>query len=72
MDFGHGHVFKFTSNDFIIPHSKLEVDECYDNIDLTYYMSKCREVLKKIYDNKFKKHKTYEELKNSLLRNEMQ
>ena len=68
----YGHAYKFTSNDFVIPYNKLDTDDSLDNIDLTYYMTKCREVLKKVYDNSFKKHKTYQELKNSLLRNEMQ
>ena len=39
-----------------------------DNIDLTYYMTKFREVLKKIYDNSFKKNKLYTEQKNNLLK----
>ena len=54
-----GHAYKFSSNDFVIPYLKIDLEDSLDNIDLTYYMTKCREVLKKIYDNSFKKHKTY-------------
>ena len=42
--------YRFASLDFTVPDMKLENPKAFDNFDLTYYNTKCREVLKKIYD----------------------
>ena len=66
-----GTAYQFLSNDFIVPDHKLNEPEALKNIDLTYYQAKCREVLKKLYDNSFKNDKMYQELRNQLLKNEL-
>ena len=63
--------YQFRSNDFVVPDHKLDEPEALKNIDLTYYQAKCREVLKNLYDNSFKNHKMYQELRNQLLKNEL-
>lgn len=64
--------FKFRTNAFVVTMNKLNDPESLKNIDLTYYQAKCREVLKRIYDQSFKFHSTYHELKSDLLKMELQ
>jgi len=45
-----GTAYKFKSNAFVVPLNLLNQKEAVKNIDLTYYQTKCREVLKKVYD----------------------
>ena len=70
IDFGDS-AFQFQSNDFIVPDNRLDEPNALKNIDLTYYQAKCREILKKLYDNQFKNHKLYQDLRNTLLKNEL-
>ena len=51
--------YTFNSNDFTVPQSKLLDPVAFESIDLTYFFTKCREILKKIYDNNFKNHPTF-------------
>ena len=54
--------FAFKSNNFTVPESKLQDPNAFENIDLTYFFTKCREILKKIYDQNFKNHTIYQDL----------
>lgn len=64
-------LFKIGDYNIKIPFEKLDDIEALQNIDLTYYQNKCREVLKMIYDNCFKNHKTFTELRNNLIQDEL-
>lgn len=59
--------------DVMIPLERLDRDEIH-HLDLSYYLQQCREILKKIYDNKFKdnKNKSFIELTNYLLQDELE
>ena len=65
-------VFKIGTDGLIIPFEKLDEVTNLKSVDLTYYQAKCREILKNIYDSSFKKHSYYNDLKNYLLKDEMQ
>ena len=49
-------MFKFGEYDLIIPFEKLDDLQALKSIDLTYFQTKCREILKNVYDNCFKHH----------------
>ena len=65
-------VFKFGEHNIQIPFEKLDDLQALQSIDLTYFQAKCREVLKHVYDNCFKDHKQFTELKNYLIQNELE
>ena len=46
--------FKFGKLDVMIPFERLDQQEILQNIDLTYYLSESRRILKNLYDNKYK------------------
>ena len=56
----------------MIPFEKLDNTKALQNIDLTYFQAKCCEVLKHVYNTCFKNHKQYSDLKNYLIKDEMQ
>jgi hypothetical protein len=60
-------LYKIGDHDIKIPFDKLDDLEALQNIDLTYYQNKCREVLKIIYDSCFKTHRGFTELRNNLI-----
>ena len=43
--------FKFGSLEVMIPFERLDQQDILQSIDLTYYLSECRRILKMIYDN---------------------
>lgn len=55
--------FKFGTLDVMIPFERLDQQDILQNIDLTYYLTECRRILKTIYDKEFMKHKLYNELR---------
>ena len=65
-------VFRIGTNGLIIPFEKLDDVTNLKSVDLTYFQAKCREILKNIYDNSFKNHQYFSDLKNYLLKDEMQ
>ena len=59
-DFGmYKDIFKFGEHDLMIPFDKLDDKEALQQIDLTYFLAKCREILKHVYDNNFKTHSKF-------------
>ena len=64
-------IFKFGDHDLMIPFEKLDDLEAFQQIDMTYFQAKCREVLKHVYDNCFKNHKLFFELRNYLILDEL-
>lgn len=56
----------------MIPFDKLYNPENLQNIDLTYFLTKSREILKHIYDTRFKLHNDFKDLKDQLTQNEYQ
>ena len=54
--------------EILIPFANLDSFEILQNVDLKYFYTKCREALKKIYDESFKQdnNKYYKDLKNYL------
>ena len=64
-------IFLFGQYDVKIPFERLDSFEILQNIDLTYYLQKCRDFLKLLYDEKFKEDKSFMELRNFLLKDEL-
>lgn len=60
------------SDNVLIPFDKLYNPENLQNIDLTYFLTKSREILKHIYDTRFKLHNDFKDLKDQLTQNEYQ
>lgn len=56
----------------MIPFEKLDDPQNLKDIDPTYFLVKCREVLKCVYDNGFKNHNIFKDLKNLLTKDELQ
>lgn len=71
LEFQYRDIFKFGDFDLMIPFEKLDDLDALQQIDLTYFQAKCREVLKHVYDNCFKNHKLFFELRNYLILDEL-
>jgi hypothetical protein len=65
-------VYRFGEHQMMIPFEKLNVQSNLEEIDLTKFQGKCRDILKQIYDTRFKTHKTFKELKDLLTQDELQ
>ena len=65
--------FRFGALDVMIPFDRLDNQDILQSIDLTYYLSECRRILKLIYDKEFKgKHPQYNELRQYLQKDQLQ
>lgn len=65
--------FRFGGLEVMIPFERLDQSDILQSIDLTYYLSECRRVLKLIYDREFKgKHRLYNDLRQYLQKDQLQ
>lgn len=54
----------------MIPFERLDDQQILQSIDLTYYLTESRRILKTIYDKEYKeKHRDYYDLRQYLQRN---
>lgn len=52
-------IFRFGDHDMMIPFELMDDNEALQQIDLTYFLTKCRDILKDVYDQKFKVHNNF-------------
>lgn len=65
--------FRFGQLEVMIPFERLDQQDILQSIDLTYYLSECRRILKLIYDKEFKgKHRLYNDLRQYLQKDQLQ
>lgn len=59
-------------NGLEVPKELLLKAENLQAIDLTYFLTKSHEMLKLVYDSKFKEHKDFKDLKEELMQMDLQ
>ena len=64
--------FTIGLNEIHIPFRNLDEFDILQNVDLKYFFTKCRDALKKIYDDDFKQSDKFKDLKRHLRTNELE